>query len=133
MIFSLPGPGLKNRVRVLVVDDERNIRAALGVLLEAMGCVVRDCGSSTAAIDAVGREEFDLALVDVRLGRENGLDLLKYLRACLPRLQVVVMSGETTVETVVEAMRRGATDYMIKPLVPSRLRRLVEQARRVGS
>lgn len=116
--------------RVLVVNNERSIRKALAGCLEAMGCVVRDCGSAAAAIDAVGREAFDLALVDVRLGRENGLDLLRHLGTCRPGLQVAMMSGDSAVETILEAMRRGAIDYLVRPLAPERLRHLLERARR---
>jgi len=63
-------------MRVLVVDDERNIRKTLAVCLESLGCVVTECGSAAAAIDSLARLPHDLAFVDLRLGKESGLDLL---------------------------------------------------------
>ena len=59
--------------RVLVVDDERNIRKTLAVCLESLGCAVTECGSAAAAIDSLARLPHDLAFVDLRLGKESGL------------------------------------------------------------
>jgi len=115
---------------VLVVDDEKNIRATLTVCLEGIGCAVTAVGSATAARDAVARAPFDIAFLDLRLGADDGLDLLPALLAARPGLDVVVVTAYATVDTAVEAMRRGAVDYLPKPFTPAQIRHVVEQAAR---
>ena len=115
--------------RVLVVDDERNIRKTLNVCLQAMGCAVTETTTSEAALEALARSAFDLAFVDLRLGKENGLDLVPRLLALRPSLDIVIITAYATVDSVVEAMRRGAKDCLSKPFAPSQVRRAVEQAR----
>ncbi len=120
-------PGSVHRLRVLVVDDEKNIRATLSLCLEEMGCVAVAVGSAEAATQAVQRESFDLAFLDLRLGSSNGLDLLPVLLAEQPHLAVVIITAYATIETAVEAIRRGATDYLPKPFSPTDIRHVVEQ------
>jgi len=115
--------------RVLVVDDERNIRKTLAICLQGLGCVVTEVGSTDAALEALGRSAFDLAFVDLRLGKEDGLSLLPKLLAARPGLDVVMITAYAAVDTAVEAMRRGAKDYLPKPFTPAQIRRAVEQAR----
>jgi NtrC-family two-component system response regulator AlgB len=117
--------------RVLVVEDERNIRTALAVWLRGLGCVVSDCGSSDWTVE-VGRNEFDLALAGVSREGRDGLNLINRLRASRPGMQVVVMSVDAAVETVVEAMRRGAVDYLVRPLTPAPLRRVLDHLQSTG-
>jgi NtrC-family two-component system response regulator AlgB len=117
------------RMRVLVVDDERNIRKTLAVCLEGLGCAVTECGSASAAIESLVRLPHDLAFVDLRLGRESGLDLLGALLAERPALEVVIITAYATIDTAVEAIRRGARDYLPKPFTPAQIQRAVEQVR----
>jgi NtrC-family two-component system response regulator AlgB len=114
---------------VLVVDDERNIRKTLAVCLQAMGCALTETTTSQGALEALTRSAFDLAFVDLRLGKENGLDLVPRLLAARPSLDIVIITAYATVDSVVEAMRRGAKDCLPKPFAPSQIRRAVEQAR----
>jgi NtrC-family two-component system response regulator AlgB len=115
--------------RVLVVDDERNIRKTLAICLQGLDCAVVEAGSADAALEALSRSAFDLAFVDLRLGKEDGLALLPKLLATRPGLDVVMITAYAAVDTAVEAMRRGAKDYLPKPFTPSQIRRAVEQAR----
>ncbi len=116
-------------LRVLVVDDEKNIRSTLALCLEGLGCRVAQAASSAAAVEAVRLEAFDLAFCDLRLAQESGLDLLPRLLAERPGLDVVVITAYATVDTAVEAMRRGAKDYLPKPFTPAQIANLVERAR----
>jgi two-component system, NtrC family, response regulator AlgB len=116
-------------LRVLVIDDEKNIRTTLAVCLEGLGCVVKQAASSSAALDALRIEPFELAFCDLRLGQESGLELLPRLLAERPGLEVVVITAYATVDTAVEAMRRGAKDYLPKPFTPAQIAHLVERAR----
>jgi len=113
--------------RVLVVDDEKNIRATLTVCLEACGCTVVGAGSTDAALAAVARESFDLAFVDLRLGTEDGMALVPRLLAARPALGIVVITAYATIDTAVEAIKLGAVDYLPKPFTPAQIRHVAEQ------
>jgi NtrC-family two-component system response regulator AlgB len=112
-------------LRVLVVDDERNIRATLAVCLEGAGCAVTQAGSAADALGAAGRTAFDLAFLDLRLAEDSGLELLPRLVAAQPGIVVVVVTAYGTIDTAVEAMRRGAWDYLAKPFTPAQIRHVV--------
>src|SRR6266542_3570784 len=116
-------------LRVLVVDDEKNIRTTLALCLEGLGCHVAQAANVAAALEAVRFEAFDLAFCDLRLAHESGLELLPRLLAERPGLEVVVITAYATVDTAVEAMRRGAKDYLPKPFTPAQIAHLVERAR----
>jgi len=103
---------------ILVVDDEANIRKTLSMCLEAEGHSVVSVGSADEALQAVARQSFTLAFVDVRLGTSSGLDLIPELLAQAPWLKIVVITAYASIETAVEAMRRGAMDYIPKPFTP---------------
>jgi NtrC-family two-component system response regulator AlgB len=115
-------------LRVLVVDDEPSIRLSLEVCLEALGCEVRPAGDAAAAAAAADRQRFDLAFVDVRLGGGSGLDLLPALLARSPEMTIVVMTAYASVDRAVEAMRRGAWDFVAKPFTPDQVRQAVARA-----
>ncbi len=116
-------------LRVLVVDDERNIRQTLAICLEGLGCKAAQAATGAAALEALRRDAFDLAFCDLKLGQENGLDLLPKLLSERPDLDVVIITAYATVDTAVEAMRRGAKDYLPKPFTPAQIRHLVDRAR----
>jgi len=99
----------------------------LSVCLEGAGCVVTAVASPAAALDAVRRQPFDLCFLDLRLGTASGLDLIPGLLAESPQLAIVVITAYATLETAVEAIKRGATDYLPKPFSPAQIRHVVEQ------
>ncbi|HEV3028148.1 MAG TPA: sigma-54 dependent transcriptional regulator, partial [Planctomycetota bacterium] len=117
-------------LRALVVDDERNIRTTLAVCLESLGCAVSSAESTGAAEAAMGRGCFDVVFVDLQLGRENGLDLLPKLLALNPSVQAVVITAFATIDTAVEAIRRGAADYLPKPFTPAQIEHIVARLAR---
>jgi NtrC-family two-component system response regulator AlgB len=112
---------------VLVIDDEKNIRSTLIVCLESVGARVTAVGSGHAAIEAAERQTFDLAFLDLRLGDTTGLDLLPRLLAIRPNLAVVMITAYATFDTAVEAIKRGAIDYLPKPFTPAQIRYVVDQ------
>jgi two-component system, NtrC family, response regulator AlgB len=114
---------------VLIVDDEKNIRQALRVCLEAMDATVTEAGSAPAALEAMARVELDMVFLDLRLGTQSGMDLIPRLLAENPNVVIVVITAYATVETAVEAIRRGAWEYLPKPFSPAQIRHLVEKAR----
>jgi len=123
----VPTEPVAARLRVLVVDDERNIRSTLSVCLESLGCAAKEAASGAAALDALRLGPFDLAFVDLRIGQESGLDLLPKLLAERPGLDVVVITAYATFDTAVEAVKRGASDYLPKPFTPAQIRHVVER------
>ena len=106
---------------MLVVDDEPSIRRSVSICLELESHAVRAVGTIEDALDQARIEPFDLAFVDLRLGTKNGLDLVPELLRIRPTLKIVVITAFATVETAVEAMRRGAWDYLPKPFEPSQV------------
>ncbi len=127
--MTAPAKASPSPLRALVVDDEKNIRTTLTLCLEGLGCHVAQAANAAAALEAVRLEAFDLAFCDLRLAHESGLDLLPRLLAERPGLEVVVITAYATVDTAVEAMRRGAKDYLPKPFTPAQIAHLVERAR----
>jgi NtrC-family two-component system response regulator AlgB len=114
----------------LVVDDEPNIRKALAACLEADGHSFTAVATARDALDAAARRSFDLAFVDLYLGADKGLDLIPALLAGSPWLKVVVLTAYASVDTAVESIRRGATDYLTKPFTPAQLSLIT---RKIGS
>jgi NtrC-family two-component system response regulator AlgB len=115
------------RPRVLVVDDEKNIRAMLSLCLDQIGCLTAEAGTAEAAIEAVRRASYDITFLDLRLGTADGLQVLTALLGEQPDLSVVIITAYATIETAVEAMKRGAADYVPKPFTPSEIRHVVER------
>ena len=125
MASSKPTPD--PRLRVLVIDDEKNIRATLSLCLEQVGCQVTAVSSGESALDALTQQAYDLAFLDVRLGDASGLDLIPKLIADCPNLLVVVITAYATIDNAVEAIKRGAADYLAKPFTPAQIRHVVDQ------
>ena len=106
---------------ILVVDDENTVRRSIGGYLEDEGYHVIQAAAPGAAIRSLETAEVDLALLDVYLGNDSGLDLLEKIRERWAELPVVVMSGHATIPLAVEATRRGAFDFLEKPVTPEKL------------
>ena len=120
-------------INVLVVDDESNIRKTLTVCLETDGHRVVAVGNFQDAVSESSRRSFDLAFVDLRLGTASGLDLIPALLASSPWLKIVVITAYASIDTAVEAMRRGATDYIPKPFTPAQVALAVRKVADVRS
>jgi NtrC-family two-component system response regulator AlgB len=117
-------------MRILIIDDEPNIRHTLRVTLEAEGHHVDEAANASAALTAVEGKRLDVAMVDLRLGHESGLDLFGPLLEQAPRLAIVVITAHASLDTAVEAMRRGAFDYLPKPFTPGQVRAVLERVAR---
>ncbi len=112
--------------RILIADDQADILSALKLLLKREGFEVATATSPAGVIDVTAREHVDVALVDLNYTRdttsgEEGLELVDQLRKLHPELPVVVMTAWATVEVAVQAMRRGANDFLEKPWNNQRL------------
>ena len=119
---------LSNKLRVLIIDDEKNIRATLSLCLEQMGCAVTAVSTPEAALAALRQQPYDLAFLDLRLGESNGLDFIPKLLTVDAGLQVIVITAYATIDTAVDAIKRGAADYLPKPFTPQQIRHVVDQS-----
>jgi DNA-binding NtrC family response regulator len=119
--------------RILIVDDEPSLRDSLQRTLEREGHETVLASDLRSARRTLSEGGFDLLLTDIRLGDGSGLDLVAEARAAGPKLRIVAITAFGSVETAVEAMRRGADDFLEKPFRPDvlrgRLERVLEPAR----
>ena len=120
-------------MRILIVDDEENIRRIMVVVLEAMGHETVSVDNGADARRQLENDTFDIAFLDLKLGGENGLDLLPELLQINPELEVIVCTAYASIETAVEAMRRGAVDYIPKPFTPEQVRQATGRSIRPAS
>src|ERR687892_803268 len=116
--------------RVLIADDQSDVLEALRLLLKAEGFQLESASSPAGVLAAVEAREFDVALIDLNYARdttsgEEGLNLLSRIQGIDPTLPVVVMTAWGSVEVAVEAMRRGARDFIQKPWDNARLLAIV--------
>jgi len=121
--------------RILVVDDEKNIRRTVGMILEGEGYEVLAAESGEAGLRLLERHEIDLVILDVNLPGIQGIDLLRQIKAADAERMVVMISGQGTVRVAVEATRAGAFDFLEKPLTKERIVVAVSNAlrfRRMG-
>lgn len=109
-------------MRVLVVDDEQNIRRTLTLALESMEHEVASASDEASAVKQLKAGSFDVMLLDLKLSQESGLDVLEEALRISPQLAVVIVTAFASIETAVEAMRRGAYDYLPKPCTPEQVR-----------
>lgn len=116
-------------LRALVVDDERNIRTTLSVCLEGLGCQVLTAQNAESALAQAASAPIDIAFVDLNLGASSGLDLIPLLAEATPSCSIVIITAYATIETAVDAMKRGAMDYLPKPFAPAQIRHFVDKVR----
>jgi NtrC-family two-component system response regulator AlgB len=123
------------RLSVLLVDNEKNIRQSLRLCLEAMNADVSEAGSAQVALEASGRTIFDVVFLDLRLGGDDGMELIPRILADHPNVVIIIITAYATIETAVEAIRRGAWEYLPKPFSPAQIRHLLDkvEARRSAS
>ena len=108
--------------RILLVDDEAAILRTFRYCLEDQGYSVSTASSAAQAEALLQRQVFDLCFLDLRLGADNGLDVLQQMRNLAPWMRVVIITAHSAVNTAVDAMQAGAADYLVKPCSPDQLR-----------
>jgi ActR/RegA family two-component response regulator/DNA-binding HxlR family transcriptional regulator len=113
-------------VRVLVVDDDSEFREELINLLTDRGHSAKGVSSATHATTALEGEEFEVMFTDIKTGRLSGMELLASTRKRWPRLMVVMLTGQATVETAVQALHLGAFDFLRKPIKPDQVHRVLD-------
>jgi diguanylate cyclase (GGDEF)-like protein len=120
---------LKKNPRVLIIDDDQNIRALLlNILSESYDC--SEAESAEQALIALAQSKFDLVISDIQMGGMSGLELVPRVHSIAPDCVVLMVSGESGIETAIAAMRAGAFDYIMKPFNMLHLEAAVERALR---
>ena len=109
-------------MRILVIDDEAPIRKTTTVTLDALGHECEQAQDGAEALNFLKKSSFDIAFLDLRLGDEDGLKLIPKFLALEPKLNVIVFTAYSSIDTAVEAMRQGAVDYIAKPFTPEQIR-----------
>ncbi|MEI6206693.1 MAG: sigma-54 dependent transcriptional regulator [Desulfuromonadales bacterium] len=115
-------------VRILIVDDEAVIRDGLKRVLERESFAVETCSSGFHAIEILQKREFDLIITDLKMPGMSGIEVLKSVRTLQPDIPVILITGYASIDTAVEAMKNGASDYISKPFAPDLLMEKVRNA-----
>lgn len=114
--------------RLLIVDDEEQFLNILKSRMERKGLIVTAFSSSLDALDSLKVDEYDVALFDIMMNNMSGLELLDQAKEMQPLLEVVMLTGYGTIETSIEAMKKGAFDYLQKPINPEELEIVLSRA-----
>ncbi|MCK5307529.1 MAG: sigma-54-dependent Fis family transcriptional regulator, partial [Zetaproteobacteria bacterium] len=114
--------------RVLIVDDESDIRWVLNRLLKEKKLDVVEAGDGRRALDLLLNEDFSLALLDINIPEKDGLEVLTELKESGIVTPVIIMTAQSTMQNAIEAMKRGAFDYITKPFDIDEIDLLVDRA-----
>ena len=119
--------------KILIIDDERSIRSTLREILEYEDYIVEDIDNGVDGLDLIQKGDFDLVLCDIKMNRLDGMEVLSEGLAMKPDLPFIMISGHGTIETAVEASKKGAFDFISKPPDLNRLLITVRNALDRGS
>ncbi len=114
-----------DKKKILIVDDDRTILTSFSEILQSKGYSIDTAESGTEAISKTEKDYFNLVLLDIKLPDMEGIDLLNSIRETNPRMMKIVVSGYASLENSVAALNRGADAYLIKPVDPEELVRIV--------
>jgi len=119
---------MSQRLKILLVDDEINMLESLGDVLRAEKYMVATANSGEEALARLDKEgNFDLMITDLKMPKMNGLDLLERVSKSHPSVEVIVLTGHGSVESAVQAMRRGAHDFLLKPFQPEEALQIISR------
>jgi len=117
--------GSDGEERILIVDDDPSMRTALMESVRRLGYTAQGAVDGADALEQVGRFRPWLVLTDLKMPRMTGLELIKEMKARAPQAAIVLMTAYGTVETAVEAMKQGASEYLLKPFSMDLLERVI--------
>jgi DNA-binding NtrC family response regulator len=119
--------------KILIVDDDHKVRATISKILKAKGYQTDEASSGKEAIEKATSKNFDIVLLDLMMPTVSGMDVLVELRKSKPKTKEIMMTGFATVNNAVEAIKKGASDYISKPFqaeeLDATIRRCLEEAR----
>jgi DNA-binding NtrC family response regulator len=106
---------LDQTTRILIIDDDENIRKVLATILEEEGYDIDTAETARKAIEKTKKKFYNLALIDIRLPDMEGIELLTKMRETTPRMRKIIITGYPTIQNTMEALNRGADAYILKP------------------
>ena len=112
---------------ILLVDDEANVRTVFSDVLKRAGYRVKAVENGHKAVKEVEEKTYNLALVDLRMPKMDGIEVLENIKKRKPEIPVIIYTGYGSVTTAVEAMRKGASDYLNKPFSPEELKLAIKK------
>jgi DNA-binding NtrC family response regulator len=119
--------------KILVVDDDQQMRLDLSEILSMEGYDVDSAGSGEEALELVKKNGYDIVISDLKMPGMSGMELLAHIKRLKPEIRVIMITAYATIESAVEAMRRGASDYISKPFkineIEVAVRRALEEAK----
>ena len=121
----------KTCLRILIVDDDANIRKTLSYCLSAEGHTVVGVSNAADAVHEAKTRAMDMVFLDLRLGDEDGMDLIPVLLSDSPWTKIVVITAYASIESAIDAIRQGAADYIAKPFTPDQVRLVTRRIVRI--
>ena len=115
-------------MKALVIDDDESMRVGCTQVLSEDGYRVRTAENGVQGLEFAQKESFDLVILDLRMPGMDGMDVLGKLKEYDPNVPVIVITGYVTIESAVEAMKRGAYDFLPKPFTPEALLTIAKRA-----
>ncbi|MDK2976776.1 MAG: hypothetical protein PWP06_1251 [Candidatus Marinimicrobia bacterium] len=109
------------QTHILIVDDDLEVRDSLRNALSSEGYLCNSAANGEEAMMCLEKSNYDLVITDLNMPIRNGMDLLKYISAYAPKTSTMIITAHGTVETAIEALRKGAIDYILKPVDPEEL------------
>ena len=122
---------MEKEVRILVVDDEEIVRNSWVDWLREDGYHVEAAENGLKGLEMIKERPWDVAMVDLKMPKMDGLELLEKAKAINPEMHVIIITAYATVHTAVQAIKMGAYDYLIKPCEPEEISMLLKGATRV--
>jgi DNA-binding NtrC family response regulator len=112
---------------ILIVDDEPIVRESIRDWLKEAGYLVATAESGEEALKMMETQDFSVLVLDVRLPGKTGINILKEIKTLKPDIKSIIITAYPSTELAVEAMKLGAVDYLIKPIAPDELEKLIRE------
>jgi DNA-binding response OmpR family regulator len=110
-----------SQTHILIIDDEANLRQTMLRILKQAGYEVTAAANGLEGLNLLAQHEFDLVYLDIRMPDMNGLDVLTKIHETYPDLAVILFTAQPDIHSAIQALRHGASDYLLKPLKPSQV------------
>lgn len=119
---------MKNKARILIVDDDPNILSSLSDVVRDMGYTVIPADTGAKAIEKAGKHRFSVAMIDIRLPDMDGIKVLRSIKKINPDVSVIVITAHAGLDTSIKALEEGAYDYIIKPFKVEHIKKVINRA-----
>lgn len=126
LIAAPETPGERTGTRLLIVDDEKMILKSFSLMMSEFGFFLKTASTGAEALELIGRDRFDIVFLDQHIGKERGLDLMQSMCRIDPHLYFVIITANGNANLAVEALKQGATDFLVKPFFAADIVRSIQ-------